>query len=589
MQTDPTALVHASCLSLSLEPSDVASQTSRPMRSLTDEGMRPHTWNRRGGTRSVDLLTLQSDSRTLKVTYPNLSSKVAKTSASISIWEHATPTIPSTPRRHGPNIGKRRGYTPDLSRSAKSSSHSTKMAKIFQEASAGLQNTTTTPSRNMSANTRRSRLPLSRHADRAPLNMTPIGADSIFSPQRLGVPSEVRLKPTLQTIAAATPPAIPYDQVFPTPMPHIDTPCGAKCVDCGNWDPPSSGFAEPAALTNEALNSGSDSDTRSRDFPSSPPVVGVDVDDGECHSSHGVPLIIPVPHLEPNETNKFFIEAWLNDVSDSSPVPDASTTCEPQLPCSGGDDQEDLHYIPVMPQAYSFKEAAISPLNESRRAPSRASSDKENVHPLSSSLAGPPPTLTPLPLSSPTAFLSSALCPVETPSRTKISITSSSASRFQQLHTPRGLFAVAPTRRKKNQPAALEDGNGTMTDKSTRLIENRISSALSQGSKTPSKSAFVDIHEDPVEPDEVQLSPAVTCFRKGRGPKRAKARCASYYDTDILGENTSPVSRRGDMVTGKRKMGKERRVLGTHGESEELCTPEAFVEEAEGAEFEYRV
>ena len=35
-------------------------------------------------------------------------------------------------------------------------------------------------------------------------------------------------------------------------------------------------------------------------------------------------------------------------------------------------------------------------------------------------------------------------------------------------------------------------------------------------------------------------------------------------------------------------MGKERRVLGTHDESEEMCTPEAFVKAAGGAEFEYR-
>lgn len=35
-------------------------------------------------------------------------------------------------------------------------------------------------------------------------------------------------------------------------------------------------------------------------------------------------------------------------------------------------------------------------------------------------------------------------------------------------------------------------------------------------------------------------------------------------------------------------MGKERRVLGTHDEREEMCTPGAFVKEAEGAEFEYR-
>lgn len=58
MQSTPSALVHASCLSLSLEPSDVGSHTSRPMWSLTDEGMRPHTGIQRGRFRSVDALII---------------------------------------------------------------------------------------------------------------------------------------------------------------------------------------------------------------------------------------------------------------------------------------------------------------------------------------------------------------------------------------------------------------------------------------------------------------------------------------------------------------------------------------------------
>lgn len=493
--------------------------------------------------------------------------------------------IPSTPRRHGPNIGKRRGNTPDLSRSAKSLSHSTKMARIFQEASAGLQETTTTPSRNMLANTRRSRIPLSQHTDRVPLKMTPIGADSGFSPQRIGCPSEVRPEPTMPTTAAPTPPAIPYDQLLPNPVPYNDTPSVAKYVTSGNWDPPSSGFEESAATTKEVSASGSDVDTRLRDFPSSPPVVSFDVDDGECHSSHGVPLVISVPHLESHHTNRFFIEAWLNQILNS---PDQGTACELQLPCSEGNDQEGLPHTTVIPQAHSIEGASILALDESCRVPSRASSNKENVHPISSPLAGTPPTLAPLPSGSPLAFLSSALCHTETPSRTRLPFTSSSASRFQHPRTPRGLFTVAPTRRKKNQPTASGESNGTRIVEITRVIEDRTSSVPFQACKLHRNSAF-DIHEDPVEPDDVQLSPAVTCFRKGRGPKRAKARCASYYDTDILGENTSPVPGRGHLAKGKRKMGKERRVFATHDESEEMCTPRAFVEEAEGAEFGYRV
>ena len=371
-------------------------------------------------------------------------------------------------------------------------------------------------------------------------------------------------------------------------MPYNDTPCGAKHVDYGNREPPSSGFAEPAAITREASSSGSDLNTRLRDLPSSPLVIGLDVDDEECHSSHGVPLIISVTHPEPNKIDKFFIEAWLNDVPNSCLVPDVSSACESQLPCPGGDYSKALDKTPRMPQGYSFEEAAVPLLNESCRTPSRASSNKENVHPLLSPLVGPPPTLTPLPLSSTRGFHTSSLCPIETPSRTKLPFTSSSASRFQQFRTPGGFFAVTPARQKMHQPTASGESAGTMTDKTTHVNDNRTTPVPIPAPKLHSNSVF-EIHEDPIKPDGIQLSPAVECFRKGRGPKRAKARCASYYDTDVLGENTSPLSGRGGMAKAKRKMGKERRPLGMHDESEEICTPKAFVEKAEGAKFEYRV
>ena len=284
--------------------------------------------------------------------------------------------IPSTPRRHGSNIGKRRAYTPDLSRSAKSLSHSTKMAKIFQEASAGLQETALTPPRQMSANTSRSRLPLPQHKNRMTPNISSIGADPIISPQLLRLRSEARPETTLPTTVAPTPPTIPYDQVIPTPMPYPDTPCGAKYVDRGNWDPPSSGFAEPAAILKGVSNSGSDLDSLPRDFPSSPPAICANLDDGECHSSHGVPLIVPVPYPEPDETNKFLVEAWLKDVPNSSPVPDASTASEPHLPCSGGDDQTNLYHTPMISRSCSSEDAAVAPQDGSCHVPSRASSNK---------------------------------------------------------------------------------------------------------------------------------------------------------------------------------------------------------------------
>lgn len=460
------------------------------------------------------------------------------------------------------------------------------MAKIFREASAGLQETTTTPARHMSANIGRPRLPFSQHNGRARRNTTRTGTDSTPSPPRVEG-AEVRPEPTLPTTAALTPPAILYDEVFPTALPYTETPCGAEYGGRGDWDPSSSGYVKPAAIMKESSDSGSDLDTGLMDLASSPPLVGVDFDDGECHSSHGVPLIISVPLPEPKNTTKSFVEAWLKDVPTSSPLADVGIDFDPQLPRSGKDEQENHYQSPAIPHTCSLKGAPISPLPDSRRTLSRASSDKENVHPLSSPFGGLPATLTPLPLSSPLPFSTSTLCPIETPSRIKLPFVSSSASRFQALRTPCGLFEVAPTRRNKKQTTAAGNDNGTVTGKTTRVIENRTPSITLPARRLHGNSAFA-IHEDSVESVDVQLSPAVTCFRKGRGPKRAKARCASYYDTDLLGENTSPMSGRGELAKGKRKMGKERMVLGTHAESEELCTPKAFVSEAEGANFAFQ-
>ena len=437
-----------------------------------------------------------------------------------------------------------------------------------------------TPSRHMSANTRRPRIPPSQHKDRIPLNLQSNGPDLLLIPQHIGTPSRARQEPMLRIIAARPPPEIPYDQVFPTPMPYHDTPCGATHVPCDNWEPPSSGFGEPTAIKKGTSNSGSDLNTRLRDFSASPPEVDVDVDDGDCHSTHGVPLIICVPSPEPNKSNTFYIEAWLSDVLKISPESDASTAHEPQLPRSGAEDPEHLHPTLTMREVASPKGAITSPLDKSFRAPSQTSSNKENLHPTSSPLAAPPPTITPLPLSSPPRFRPSELRPTETPSRPKLTPTISSASRFQPLRTPRSLFPVAPTRRRQKQPTVPQEDSGIMTNKSTDVATKQTSVALQV--RNPCINSVFDTHED-----TDKLSPAVTCFRKGRGPKRTKARCVSYYDTDILGENTSPTLGRGDSAGGKRKIGKDRRILGTHEESEEMCTPKAFTEEAEGARFDY--
>lgn len=72
-----------------------------------------------------------------------------------------------------------------------------------------------------------------------------------------------------------------------------------------------------------------------------------------------------------------------------------------------------------------------------------------------------------------------------------------------------------------------------------------------------------------------ELSPNVTPFRKGKGPKRS--RCASYYDSDLL---SPPFSR----APGSRK-GKEREVLAERSASasitEELDMDRIEDEEAE--------
>ena len=118
------------------------------------------------------------------------------------------------------------------------------------------------------------------------------------------------------------------------------------------------------------------------------------------------------------------------------------------------------------------------------------------------------------------------------------------------------------------------------------------------------------IHEDETAEPVVELSPEVETFRKGKGRRAKRERCASYWDEDILGRGTG-TERESDMQE-LRGAGKEnvsvskgenvrieieekgefrngRAVLVETERCKKMRKEKAFCEEAEEKKFEFMV
>lgn len=473
-------------------------------------------------------------------------------------------------RRVTPNSGKKRRITPNLSRATPTSSHGVKMAAIFHNAATTLQDLKT-PTRRTSPNTTRLRMPAFQ-AQNAPFGSirwddrgdssetkrpntdrarpSPYSRKVPRTPEALYGSAVTILRLTKDTPSyshsnntdkeqrtsdsrqALTPAGIPFSPASPTTLPFNEDYFGTQDVDINGKEQISSGFStpwerhsshpcgsSPPSVTYPTLKKPDEYHPLSR--PLSPTLDNLD-----CHSSHGVPLVIPIANLEQEDAHGSEIDSWLNVVLEASfdevphrrksppPLPPRPSTLSP--------------YKPNSPFKYPIL-----------RTVSHTSNNKENLlpQPLSPSRI-PSPSRSPLNVPSPNQPPR-----ITTPTPTR---------RFLHPLTPTNLLTQPPKRRKQIA--------------NTPPLPPRIQ-----------REEF-DIYDEVCEGLK-SLTPDVERYRRGRGPKRE--RCSSYWDEDILARADV-----GNEEWEEEKGG--RKVLCESAANEELTREKGFVEGVEGVVFEFR-
>ncbi len=466
-------------------------------------------------------------------------------------------------RRVTPNSGKKRRVTPNLSRATPTSSHGVKMAMIFRDAATTLQDVKT-PTRRTSSNTTRLRLPATQTRStpfgsvRRDCKGDPSGPKSPCTNSFCSSPYSGKVPKTPEALCrsavafhrsskdtrlgthstdtdgksgqAFTPPKICHDPASPTPLSFKEDYFGPQDVDANGKEPISSSFStpwghhpshpygsSPHSVNYSTLKLHDEHYTFLR--PLSPTLDNLD-----CHSSHGVPLVIPIASLEQDHAHGFEIDSWLNEVLEASPdeAPEQRKSPPP---------------LPPRPATRSLNEPNSPFKYPNLRSVSRTSSNKENLQP-----QHPSPSRIPSPSCSPLNVPSPSQPPrITTPAPTR---------RLLHPLTPSNLLTQPPKRRKQ------------VTN--TPPLHPRI-----QGEE-------FDIYDEVCEEMKV-LTPGVKRYRRGKGPKRE--RCSSYWDEDIL--LRADVGEEAEEREGEK-------VLCESVASRELIREKGFVEGVGRVMFEFR-
>lgn len=254
----------------------------------------------------------------------------------------------------------------------------------------------------------------------------------------------------------------------------------------------------------------------------------------DCHSSHGVPLVIPLPDRSEEKMNS--INTWLTEV-----VPPWTSSLSKNI-TEGYRVQSERKkrtnvYPNLPPNSFSVQPLRVQSPSSKPMKPIKplSFSNKENAPP-SQSL--PSSCLSP---SHPSALMQSST-----------SVKLSPSELYSTALSPSPLSPLKyPPRRMKKAPAF-----------------NHAASKVPSAPSTP-----FTIHEDDRGLEIKPLSPNVELFRKGRSPRRE--RCASYWDDDLCDYSGVEVR-------------KGRKVLGVSERSEEWTRERPFVDQAEGATFGFR-
>ena len=289
----------------------------------------------------------------------------------------------------------------------------------------------------------------------------------------------------------------------------------------------------------------------------SPTCYTSSIEEDDHHSSHGVPLVIPIRKKKMERIDETKVDLWLEDVFMLSPHIQ-KPEFKPQ-PRAGTETSIESDFNVADRYVSPKRRTPFANSSYFKNENSRVVSNKENVPPMKPAISWneiPSPFSekgTPKYLSLPPRRLArspdSSLSPPKTPGYSNLPASKST------YRSPHPFFHLTPKcQQARTSPSSLPPvPNNTPVDKSA-----------------------LEIQEDSDE--LVELSPVVECHRKGQGPKRD--RCLSYYDWDIL------LSQESAMI-GKAKRTNGKKVLGEAENSTELMRGVPFLKEAEDAECEF--
>ena len=354
---------------------------------------------------------------------------------------------------------------------------------------------------------------------------------------------------------ASTPPDVAFEQTFPTPLPFYLTP-NHQSPDNMAKEPLSSGFTSPAK-------------PRSRSSSGRlilPQSLTPDPQDDDCHSTHGVPLVLPVRGGGKDMVNNYQVDSWLDKVLELSPPHTDhpafkeftnQTIGTPSLLVAGGS--------PWSQTPAKLDRSRDTPC--SKLSLSKLVSNKENI----------PPSTAAKPWSN---IASPSAGTIGHQSITPVNPQASDQSSSNFSDSSLGLARPGPT-----SLSPITRAPHGLLHLSPKRKKAKVAASIKQKQKEPGSSSFT-ICEDESADVLAELSPVIERHRKGRGPKRG--RCPSYYDQDILPQ-FSPLNDKGAKKDGKEevKIRKGRKVLRDTKNSAELTKARAFDEAAENAEFEF--
>ena len=441
-----------------------------------------------------------------------------------------------TPQRIAPNVGRRRQGTPALFRAEPSPSHCARMASIFENAAADIQ---------------LSRRPLPQYCmDSSSISSTQITRGSPFlypkgtpllPPQ--SVPTSGASSSLSSTHGFSLPPEVdrPLDMP-PLPPPRISTSITVNIV---GQEPLSSGFTSPTTATNRIC----------MDKAIYPRLLASYLEDEECHSTHGVPYIMPTPTpVSTQPVQMRDIDAWLDELMDPTPDPVPKPTYSPKVisgrlalpvqsrgPPGSSLFQRKLRSAtpsapPRNPQVEiltasrqsSYSYAVFNELG--RLAPPEANCKLVSMAPQSSNKENlPPPTIS-LSWSSITSSSAplSPNCPDQvnsSPETPLITITKPAVPYSFQNPPPHSSTAPLPCKKLRPSfpwPSPLFKGPVRKPFKDARfgIREDEVA-----GEDVPTETGDI-------AGDYVHISPDVQRHRKGKGPRRDRR--PSYWDEDIV-------------------------------------------------------